>query len=123
MAATSPAIPVPAAIIWGAQCVIHFLLIWIFKQMFSFFHFLSNFIFPFLSHLFPSLDIQLLIISSYILSIIFAPALRFQANEDSLQCQCDVGLSLTHLSLLWRPLFLLSSISLLWKASKVKSWR
>ena len=48
MAATSPAIPVPAAIIWGAECVSDFSQIWILKQMFSFFHFLSNFIFPFL---------------------------------------------------------------------------
>ena len=39
MAATSPAIPVPAAIIWGTECVIELLQIWILKQMFSFFPF------------------------------------------------------------------------------------
>ena len=90
MAATSPAIPVPAAIIWGAECVSDFSQIWILKQMFSFFHFLSNFNLPFLSHLFPYPNIAT--------SIIFAPALRFEANEDSLQCQCEVGFSLTNLT-------------------------
>ena len=58
------------------------------KTYVSVFHFLSNSIFPFLSHLFPSLDILILQQVSFC-----APAPRFQAKKDSLECQCEVGLS------------------------------
>ena len=66
---------------------------WLFANMdsktyVSVFHVLSNSIFPFLSHLFPSLDILILQQVSFC-----APAPRFQAKKDSLECQCEVGLS------------------------------
>ena len=120
MAATSPAIPVPAAIIWGAECVIDDFQKLIFKFQNSCFRFPYSFKLHF-SISFPSLSFSRSPNNATI--IIFVPALRFQANEDSLQCQCEVGLSWTNLSLLWRPLLLLSSICLLCETLEVKSWR
>ena len=63
------------------------------------------FVFPFSFKLHFSISFSPLPFSKYpniATSIIFAPALRIKANEDSQQCQYEVGLSLTNLSLLWR---------------------
>ena len=89
IAATSPAIPVPAAIIWGAECVIHFLLIWILKQMFSFF--------PFSFKLHFSISFSSLLFFRYpniATSIIspLGPALHLDSKQMRILCNASVRL-------------------------------